>query len=182
MIWDNLHIVDVVVKEKITSGEALSIVRGVMYEYGVREENVVYDYTGNGQALNDLRHAVPVKPQQPPIGKELNYTEIKSQLLFVFGRFLIEEKITCEPELANRYFDYGKGNRKERMTFKEIMQNERRALMIAENSGKTKMLPKKDMKKILGGESPDFLEACAYRIYFELDKKGKKEWSGLQYL
>lgn len=182
VIWDGLHIVDVVVKNKITSGEALSIVRGVMYEHGVREENVVYDYTGNGQALNDLRHAMPVKPQQPPIGKETNYTEIKSQLLFVFGRYLIEEKITCEPEVANRYFDYGKGSRKERMTFREIMQNERRALMIAENNGKTRMLPKKDMKKILGGDSPDFLEGTAYRIVFELDKKNGNNWSGLQWL
>ena len=54
--------------------------------------------------------------------------------------------------------------------------------MIAESTGKTKMLAKKDMKKILGGDSPDFLEACAYRIYFELESKKKNEWSGLQWL
>lgn len=181
-IWDGMHLIDVVVKNKITSGEAFGIVQGLMYEHGVREENLVYDYTGNGQALNGFKHAFPVKPQQPPIGKEDNYLELKSQIMYNFGRFLIEEKITCNHELAERFFDYGKGNRKERMTFKEILQNERRALMIAENTGKTKMLPKKDMKKILGGYSPDFLEAVAYRVVFELDKKKSGGFVGLQYL
>jgi hypothetical protein len=94
---------------------------------------------------------------------------------------LIEGKITCSVELANRFFDYGKGNKKERMTFRDILQNERRALMIADFTGKTKMLGKKDMKKILGG-SPDILESVAYRVVLELDKKTKNNWSGLQYL
>jgi hypothetical protein len=53
--------------------------------------------------------------------------------------------------------------------------------MIADSTGKTKMLPKKEMKKILGG-SPDFMEAVAYRVVFELDKKTGGGFSGLQYL
>ena len=181
VIWDGMNIDDVVVKSGITSSEAFNVVRSLMYEYGIREENVVYDYTGNGQSLNDLKHAFPVKPQQPAIGKENNYDTIKSQIMYVFGRMLIEKQITCSPEVANRLFDYGKGGKKERMTFKEIMQNERRALMIVESSGRTKMLPKKDMKKIIG-TSPDFLEAVAYRVVFELDKKKGGGFSGLQYL
>ena len=179
--WDGLHIIDAYPKNRITSGEALSLVRGLLEERGVREENLSYDYTGNGQALNDLKHAFAVKPQQPPIGKEVNYDNFKSQIMYVFGRMLIEGKITCSAELANRLFDYGKGNNKQRVTFREILQNERRALMIADSSGKTKMLPKKDMKKILGF-SPDWLEAVAYRVVFELDKKKSGGFVGLQYL
>jgi hypothetical protein len=181
VIWDGLHIEDVLVKKEITSSEAYNIVKGVMVEYGIREENVVYDYTGNGQALNDMRSAYPVKPQQPPVGKEDNYDNIKSQIMYNFGRMLIEEQITCSVKVANKLYDYGKGNKKERMTFQEIMQNERRALMIGESTGRTRMLNKKEMKKILGC-SPDFLEAVAYRVVFELDKKKKSGFRGLEWL
>lgn len=180
-VWDGLHLVDIIVKKRITSGEAVDIVKSQLAGNGVLEENMVYDYTGNGQALNDFKHAFPVKPQQPPIGKEDNYDNIKSQIMYTYGRMLIEGKITCSFELANRLFDYGKGNKKQRMTFREILQNERRALMIADFTGKTKMLSKKEMKKILGG-SPDFMEAVAYRVVFELNKKTGGGFKGLQYL
>lgn len=182
IVWDGMHIIDVIVKKRITSTEALGITKELLNENGVLESNCVYDYTGNGQALNDLRRAFPVKPQQPPMGKEMNYDNIKSQIMFSFGRYLQEGKITCSPEVANRLYDYGRGSKKEKLSFKEIMQNERRALMIAESTGKTKMMAKKDMKKILGGCSPDFLEAVAYRIVFELDKKVAKGITGLEYL
>lgn len=182
IVWDGLNIEDVIVRESITSNEALLLTIGMLNEYGVREENLVYDYTGNGQALNDLKRSFPVKPQQPPIGKETNYDNIKSQIMFAFGRSLQEGQITCSPEAANKMFKYGRGSKKERMTFRDILMNERRALMIAESSGKTKMLSKKEMKKILGGYSPDFLEAVAYRMVFELDKKQSKGIRGLGYL
>jgi len=180
--WDGMHIEDVFVKKKITSGEAYGITAGLLDELGVPEENLVYDYTGNGQALNDFKRAFPVKPQQPPIGSEMNYDNIKSQIMYNFGRFLQEEKITCSPLAAQKMFSYGKGVRKQKLSFKEILMNERRALMIADSTAKTKMIAKKEMKKILGGVSPDFLEAVAYRVVLELDKKKKGKWVGLQYL
>lgn len=180
--WDGLHIEDVVKKEKITSSEALGITRDLLYHYGVREDNLAYDYNGNGQVLNDLKRAYPVKPQSPPVGAENSYDNIKSQIMFNFGRMLQEGQITCSPTAANKIFEYGKGLRKEKLSFKEIMQNERRALKIAESTGKTRMLPKKDMKKILAGQSPDFLEGVAYRVVFELTKKKTAGFRGLQYL
>jgi hypothetical protein len=182
IVWDGLHIEDVFIKKKITSTEALEITRGFLNEYGVLEKNLVYDYCGNGQALNDLKSAYPVKPQSPPVGKESNYDNIKSQILYSFGRYLQEGKITCSPTAASKMFEYGKGTKKSRMSFKDILQNERRALMIADSTGKTKMLSKLAMKKILGGISPDFLEAVAYRVVFELDKSVKKGFTGLENL
>ena len=102
--------------------------------------------------------------------------------MYTVAKYLIEEKITCSPNAAQKVFNYGKGTTKSKLTFQEILQNERRALMQAESTGKTKMLNKKEMKKILGGISPDFLEAVAYRMVFELDKKQSKGFQGLEYL
>lgn len=182
IIWDNLHIVDVICKERLDSGAAIALVASTFAEYGIRESNCAFDNVGNGQVLTCYKRAVPINAMSAPIGKEIAYENLKSQILYTFAKYLIEEKITCSPNTAQKLFNYGKGATKSKLSFQEILQNERRALMQAESTGKTKMLNKREMKKILGGISPDFLEAVAYRMVFELDKKQSKGFSGLQYL
>ena len=181
ILWQGMNIEDVFVKEKLDSAEAVNFVASLMNEHGVREHNVAYDSVGNGQALSCMKRALPIHAQSPPIGKENAYDNLKSQIMYNFGKYLIEAKITCSQRAANKMFNYGKGQKRQKITFKEIMQNERRALMISESPGKTRMKNKKEMKAILG-HSPDFLEAVAYRMVFELDKKQSKGFQGLEYL
>jgi hypothetical protein len=180
-IWNGLHLEDVVVKEKLDSAMAVEVVASLMNEYGVREDRVFYDSIGNGQALTCYKRAVPIFAQSAPIGNEIAYDSLKSQILYSLGKYLIEGKMTCSPYASNKMFKYGKGLKKQKMTFREIMQNERRALMLDDTSGKTKMKNKKMMKAILG-QSPDFLEAVAYRMMAELSKKKVKGFKGLCYL
>lgn len=182
VLWNGMHIEDIFVKEKLDSEQAVEFVSSLMNEYGVRESNVGYDSIGNGQALSCFKRAVPIYAQAQPIGKEIAYDNLKSQLMYTFGKYLIEAKITCSIKAAEKLFNYGKGQKRQKLSFKEILQNERRALMIAESPGKTKMKNKKEMKAMLGGQSPDFLEAVAYRMVFELDKKQSKGIRGLGYL
>lgn len=182
IIWDNLHITDVICRERLDSGSAIALVAATFAEYGIRESNCAFDNVGNGQVLTCYKKAVPINAMAAPIGKEIAYDNLKSQLMYTAAKYLIEEKITCSPNAAQKLFNYGKGTTKSKLTFQEILQNERRALMQAESTGKTKMLNKKEMKKILGGISPDFLEAVAYRMVFELDKKQSKGFQGLEYL
>lgn len=181
-LWDGDHIEDIFIKEKLDSAEAVVFVRTLMMEHGVREENVCYDNIGNGQALNCLKRAFPINAQATPIGTEVAYDNLKSQILYSFGRAIIEGKITCSPAAANKMLPYGKGAKKERMPFREVLQNERRALMVADTSGKTKMANKKAMKAILG-HSPDIMESVAYKQVFNLQsKKQSKGIRGLGYL
>lgn len=181
ILWQGMHIEDVFVKEKLDSAEAVNFVSSLMNEHGVRENYICYDAIGNGQALSCFRRAVPIHAQSPPIGKENAYDNLKSQIMYFFGKQLIEAKITCSQRAAEKLFNYGKGQKRQKLSFREIMQNERRALMISESPGKTRMKNKKEMKAILG-HSPDFLEAVAYRMVFELDKKQSKGFQGLEYL
>lgn len=181
VIWKGLHIVDVVVKDKLDSAQAVEVVSSLMNEYGVKEDNIFYDSIGNGQALSCLKRAVPIFAQAAPVGAEIAYDSLKSQILYNLGKYLIEGKLSCSAHAANKLFKYGKGLKREKLSFKEIMQNERRALMIEDSPGKTKMKNKKQMKAILG-QSPDFLEAVAYRMMGELSKKKSKGFVGLQYL
>jgi hypothetical protein len=181
VIWKGLHVVDVVVKDKLDSAQAVEVVSSMMNEYGVREENIFYDSIGNGQALSCFKRAVPIFAQAAPVGAEIAYDSLKSQILYYLGKYLIEGKLTCSTHAANKLFKYGKGLKREKLSFKEIMQNERRALMIEDSPGKTKMKNKKQMKALLG-QSPDFLEAVAYRMMGEFSKKKKGSFQGLEFL
>jgi len=180
-IWKGLHIIDVRVKAQLDSGQAIEFVGSLLDEYGVREENCAYDNVGNGQVLTHYKRAIPVNAQAAPIGLEIAYDNLKSQLLYTFGRYLIEGKISCSKYARDKLFRYGNGTKKEKLSLHDIMQDERRALLIDDSLGKTKMANKKKMKQILG-HSPNFLEGCAYRMMFELDKKKKGSFRGLQYL
>ena len=180
-IWEGLHIIDVRVKAKLDSAEAILFVGSLMEEYGVREENCAFDNVGNGQVLTCFKRAIPVNAQAAPLGLEIAYDNLKSQILYTFGKFLIEGKISCSKFARDKLFKYGRSAKKERLSLREIMQDERRALLIDDSMGKTKMANKKKMKQILG-HSPNFLEGCAYRMIFELSKKKKMGFTGLQYL
>lgn len=181
VIWDGDNIEDLRVKERVNSEEAIAFIRSLMIEYGVRESNLCYDAIGVGGTFSCFKNAVPIFAQSPPIGTDISYDNIKSQLLYTFGRSVIEGKISCSPDAAQKMFNHGKGTKKERLTFKEIMQTERRGLMIADSDGKTKMYNKKQMKAILG-YSPDFLEAAVYKMVFNLMKKKSRGFVGLENL
>ena len=74
-----------------------------------------------------------------PIGLEIAYDNLKSQILYTLGKYIIEGKISCSKYARDKLFKYGKGLRKEKLSLHDIMQNERRALMIDDSLGKTKM-------------------------------------------
>jgi hypothetical protein len=181
-LWDGNHIEDIFVKEKLDSGEAVAFVRSLMQENGVLEHHTAFDNIGNGQALTCFKRAIPINAQAAPVGVEIAYDNLKSQLCYAFGRMVIEGGITVSPQAANKLLPYGKGAKKERMTFKEILQNERRALMIADSVGKTKMYNKKQMKSILG-HSPDVMESVIYKMIFNVSQRAvKKGFTGLENL
>jgi hypothetical protein len=181
-LWDGNHIEDIFVKEKLDSGEAVAFVRSLMQENGVLEHHTAFDNIGNGQALTCFKRAIPINAQAAPVGVEVAYDNLKSQLCYAFGRMVIEGGITVSPQAANKLLPYGKGAKKERMTFKEILQNERRALMIADTTGKTKMYNKKQMKAILG-QSPDYMESVIYKMIFNVSQRAtKKGFTGLENL
>lgn len=181
-LWDGDHIEDIFVKDKLDADEAKLFVKSIASEYGVREDNICYDNVGNGQVLTCLKRAFPINAMANPVGTEVAYFNLKSQILYDFGRALIEGKITCSQRAANKEFNYGSGSKKQKIKYSEILQTERRALKQVESAGKTKMLNKPEMKKILGGISPDFIESVAYKRVFNLQKKKVGGFKGLEYL
>lgn len=179
-MFEGRHLVDIHAKPRIGSMELAGLVKQFMNDFGIREENVAFDAVGIGAYLESIYpKAYAIQANSPPIGTDNSYYSLKSQILYKFGCSLQDGNFTVNPRLRNKTFGYGKDKR-DRKTFFDIMQNERRALKIMEGDGKTRMYGKKDMIKILGF-SPDFLEGWAYIEVFFLDNT-IKENNGLHYL
>jgi len=176
IIMDGLHIVDIEIRPFLRPDDLKALVRRLVDKYNIREEDIYYDAVGNGQVLADFKRAYAVQPNARPLNNDESFDKLKSQIMWQLGSLLLDTKLSIDEPLSYKRFDYGK---KGKMTVREILQHERRALKIDESDGKTKMLGKKGMKLILG-HSPDFLEALVYAIIHTLEKKkGKSKKKGI---
>jgi len=182
VIWDGLHVIDVVAKLRIDTPSAFkSFVEPYKNRYNIREDNIYYDEIGVGAILKDYKRAYGINAGSKCIDDD-SFDKLKSQLMWQFGSLMKDNKLSIAPNLLEKKFDCGKRGS---LTLREIVMHEMKALKIMDTAGKTKMLPKNgsnSMKSILG-HSPDFLEALAYGVVHTLGrKKGKPVIKGLGYL
>lgn len=186
VVWNGNHIVDIKIFPYFADGTALRAqVSRIMNDYNIREEDLFYDAVGNGSALLEFKQAYGVQPKAKTLNDDQSYADLKSQIMHRLGVMLQTTALSIDDNLAYKTFKYGG---QEKISIREALFKEIKALKIDESSGKTVMLPKKargggnSMKKILG-YSPDLLEAIAYGIIKTLlKKKGKSKKKGLQYL
>lgn len=171
-LWKGWHVADVYVC-RIDSKQLLTAIETKRTEWGVLEENIVYDLQGVGQYLTGFyKKAMPFNNQEAvdPKFKGM-YDTKKSQCAFMFADKLIQGEISFEPSILHRRYS-GKGYT--RMELKEILVQERKMLRADEaKADKGKCLIKKDIvkKKAVLGRSPDFMEALLMRCIFELKSR-----------
>lgn len=168
-LWIGWHVADIFVC-RIDSKQLLTAIETKRTEWGVNEENMVYDLQGVGQYLRGFyKRAVPFNNQEAVDNKFKGmYDTKKSQCAFMFADKLIQGEISFEPSILHRRFS-GKGY--SRMELKEILLQERKMLRADDaKADKGKCLIKKDIvkKKAVLGRSPDFMEALLMRMIFEL--------------
>ena len=182
VIWDGLHVIDVIAKNRIETPSAFkAFVEPYIERYKVREDDIYYDAIGNGVVMSDYTRAFGVQANAKPLNDDESFDKLKSQIMWQFGSLLLDEKLSISESLLEKKYNCGKRGR---LTLREILLHEIKALKIMDTAGKTKMLPKKgtnSMKSILG-HSPDFLEALVYGIIHTLYKRKQKRWTGLNNL
>lgn len=171
-LWVDLHLQDVfVMREDSARTEATFMNK--LEEWGVREENVVYDYWGVGQALSGhIKRAVKFTGTQKPDKKyEGSYANVKSQCAEMLAHYIQDGKISINPDLLDRTFSGKKGKYKN-VKLRDILMKERKCIRHRSNSqiGGFELVTKREMITLLG-YSPDFIESLIYRMYFEIGKK-----------
>lgn len=171
-LWIDLHIKNVfVMRENSANTETMFMAK--LNEWGVREENVIYDYWGVGQAISGhVKRAVKFTGTQKPEKQfENSYKNIKSQCAEMLAHYIQDGKISIEPRLLDLKFS-GKKGKYQKVALKDILMKERKCIRHKDNSniGGFELINKEGMIKAVG-YSPDFFESLIYRMYFEINKK-----------
>ena len=151
---DYMHVEDIIVANRDISND--QFIKDMMNEYKIPQKNIIYDASGVG---NDLRRMFPLaKPfagNSKVVGKE-NYQNIRHQCIFKLSKMVSENCVKM-------YTD------KERGRLSSELQAHKRAAVV---ENRVKVIPKSEIKKNLGGASPDISD-CFYDGY---DIMVKEKW------
>lgn len=159
------HIQDVFVCRR-DPYNTVPLIKAKLREWGVLEQNFVYDLQGMGQVFKGaFPNAVPFNNQEAVAKEDRNlYDCIKSQCAYQFAQHTQQGEWSIEPTLLKQMYKSG-GSTNDLAT---ILQKERKAIrqdMNKQDRGWV-LIPKDVMKKrSLVGHSPDFIEAL---VMFEI--------------
>lgn len=179
-LWEGLHIKDVFVGRG-NSAEIETVFKAKVLEWGVREENVVYDFWGVGQAIaGHMPRAVKFTgTQKPPEPYDRSYKNVKSWCAEQLVHCFQDGELSIEKSLLTRKYTGKKGKYKQ-VPLKDILMAERKCIRHRDNSsvGGFEIINKEQMIKAVG-YSPDFFESLIYRMWFEVIKKNRQRTKGL---
>lgn len=167
--WEGCVIVDVEIMDRSDGKEVVDKIKSQKNKHAVPNSNIVYDNDGVGGFVDGfIRGAVEFKNGSKALNGE-NYANLKTQCYYKSADRLNSGGIYMLESVANSMYD-------DKMTIKQRLSYERRAIKKYKNDedGKLRILPKKEMKKLLKGESPDLWDAIMQVEIFDLKPKAKK--------
>lgn len=177
-LWNGWHIDDIFVC-RLDSKGSVDSVKAKLSEWGVLEENFIYDLNGVGQTFKGyFRHSIPFNNRESVDPKLRGvYDTIKSQAAYLFAKRIQRGDVSINARLLTRKFS-GRGF--EKMPLQQILMKERKCVRAnSEVSDKGFVLIKKaDMKKIVG-HSPDYFESLFMREIVEIKSVGRKRPKGM---
>lgn len=182
LLWIGMHIQDIYVC-RASAKDAPQLVKMKLREWGVLEQNFVYDLNGVGQTFRAyFPNAVGFNNMGAPIAVTKSeedsirymYTTLKSQCAYMLIKDFREGKISINPALLDLKFS---GNGYSATPLRNILMKERKAVRQAEGERGFAIIKKEFMKRFVG-HSPDFIEAIIYREYFNIKpQKQKPKWT-----
>lgn len=149
MVWEDLTLVEIIVNP---DGNIEDVIREKAKEYKVFPQNISYDSDGVGKYLmNYLKSAKPIVNNARAL-KDENYENLKTQLYFKLAEVINKGEL----KVVKSPYD--------EKIIEELQQVKHRP---TDKVGKIAMVSKGDVKRMLG-RSPDFSDAMAYRMIFEI--------------
>lgn len=166
LVWDGLHIIDMVIKEKSTPRENAKIIHGLAKQYDIADSHIVFD--GNNAAyMNDyIPEAVPFISYYPPVGMYARSAKSLKAEAFLRMAYIIKNNyLSFDDKVANRIYNHQKLDNNVTVEA-EFIEECSVVRFVEENSGKKRLMSKKEMNQHLGkGRSMDLLDPIAIRMY-----------------
>lgn len=154
MVWEGLHITYIRTLLKSAVNDVVDEVRQLQQEHQINLRNIIVDEDGVGGGVKDYLRCQGFVNNARPIKKE-NYQNLKTQCYYKLADLINKGQIgiTCND-----------------VNIKNIIIEECEQVRTkdADKDNKLQIIPKDTIKDILG-RSPDYADALAMRMYYEVD-------------
>ena len=154
MYWEGLHIKKIKTLLKSAVNEVVNEIRLLQQQYAVRLTNIIVDEDGVGGGAKDFLRCTGFVNNARAIKKE-NYQNLKTQCYYKLADMVNTAQIGIDCKDVNI-----KNN--------IIEELEQVRTKDADKDNKLQIIPKETVKDIIG-RSPDYADALAMRMFFEID-------------
>ena len=154
MLWEGLHIKKIRTLLKSSVNEVVDVVRQTQQEHQVNLRNIIVDEDGVGGGVKDYLRCQGFVNNARPIKGE-NYQNLKTQCYYKLADLINKGQvgIDCDDITIKNHI---------------IEECEQIRMKDADKDNKLQMIPKETVKDIIG-RSPDYSDALAMRMYYEID-------------
>ncbi len=157
IVWYGLKIQEYKVLKQVTTDVTTKEIKELQSKHNVPSSHIIIDADGiGGGVVDQLSNVKSFVNNSSPLNKE-NFSNLKSQCYFKLAELINKKKIWIniqDPNIINELTQ-------------ELEQVKRKDI---DKDGKQAIIPKDDVKKMLG-RSPDYSDAVMLRMYYEIKNK-----------
>ena len=155
MVWEGFKVVEMHEYDKSKLTEIQSTINSLKVKHSVPNSHIIADEDGVGGGVVDNLNIKGFVNNSKALNDE-NYANLKAQCYYKLAEKINNREIYLDCELSS--------NAKEDL----IQDLEYVKSYKADNDGKMQILPKQEIKSIIG-RSPDYSDTLMMRMYFELN-------------
>ena len=154
MLWQGLHLKIIQTLLKSAINDVVDAVRLLQKEHQVKLSNIIVDEDGVGGGVKDYLRCKGFVNNASPLKKE-NYQNLKTQCYYKLADLINKGQIGVNCSDIN-------------VKNQIIEECEQVRTKDADKDNKLQIIPKETVKNIIG-RSPDYSDALAMRMYYEID-------------
>lgn len=174
--WEGKSLEDIEIIDKSKGNEVIDRINAMAKRHGVPNRNIVFDADGVGGFIDGFIIGASgfhgggsvIEVKDPTSGKMIkeNYFNLITQCSYRSGKAVSNNEYRVSEKVKNTMYD-------DKITVYEQMMKERKAIKKdkIDSDGKKRILPKAEMKVLLGGKSPDVLDMFRMREFSFLKPK-----------
>lgn len=175
-VWDDWHIIDLIMLQNVSGYDVLDQIVKIARRYKIPNNRIIYDAIGMGAFLGSkyknrgfIPNSVAFTSSGSPKNKDAFY-DLNAEIANDFIIKLQDKEISISEDVLNRIITIKdpSGKITSQKTVAEHLQLERKAIRWLKEGGmvkgKYRLIPKKEMRKIIGG-SPDLIDGLKMKIY-----------------
>ena len=168
---DGFHIVDVDAVAGLSTEALIVRILDFLRKNEVAIEDFTFDTNGIGNAIRSSEQLKGARPfdNRAAARDKVEYRNLKSECLGIFIDLVQRGKLSIEPSLLQRKFR----RHGDFITLREYLLIERLVAKWRVEDNPKEIIGKTEMKNILGGSSPDFLETLLYLVSILSEDKPK---------